>query len=547
MTVAIITAVSGKAWVKDAEGNLRVAQEGDALLAGEVLITADGASVGLAFMDGRPPVVIGEATQVAMVMELGEGDLTSSLALESADVAAIIDLLESAEGDLLDALEEPAAGEAGAAGPGGEGHSFVRLLRIVEDVDPLAFEFNQARLDDIAVRDGQGAGAQSDSDQPVSLTGLDGSDPGVPGTPENPPVNPSTDPGTPDNSGNPNSPADDDYAAAFSGAEQAVWESGLADGSTPSSSLVTRSGSFGFSTPDGLQALVIGDSGPLDIARLQGLSSNPLTVETPLGTLLLTGFTGDESSGSISYTYILSENVDNDSAPGARDEGALDSISVTVTDADGSTATGSLDIAIIDDVPAAADDATTTDEDTPVTVDVIANDIRGADGAVVTDASLLDSSQGSVVLNEDGTVTFTPAPGFEGDALIEYTLTDGDGDTSQATLTVTVAGDSTPETVIPPGEPGDPGTPPEPADPDNPEYPGDPGDPSDNIDLAAGDSLRVVDEAGLSDGSNADADTEMATGTFAIDTKGDSLQSLVINGTDVTAAGSGGISVSGEY
>ncbi|WP_170234307.1 Ig-like domain-containing protein, partial [Halomonas cupida] len=181
-------------------------------------------------------------------------------------------------------------------------------------------------------------------------------------------------------------------------------------------------------------------------------------------------------------------------------------------------------------------------EDSAVTVDVLANDTRGADGASVTKATVSEDL-GSVVVNENGTITFTPAAGVEGDVVIDYTLTDADGDTSTARLTVTVAADSTPEIVIPPGEPGDPGTPPEPADPENPEYPGDPEDPSDNIDLAAGDSLRVVDEAGLSDGSDAEATTETTSGTFDIRVGSDDLSSVVINGTPVTEGGT----VQGKY
>jgi Ca2+-binding RTX toxin-like protein len=43
------------------------------------------------------------------------------------------------------------------------------------------------------------------------------------------------------------------------------------------------------------------------------------------------------------------------------------------------------------------------------------------------------------VINADGTITFTPAPGFDGDATIEYTVSDGQGGEDTATVTVTVA------------------------------------------------------------------------------------------------------------
>ena len=44
----------------------------------------------------------------------------------------------------------------------------------------------------------------------------------------------------------------------------------------------------------------------------------------------------------------------------------------------------------------------------------------------------------------NGDITFTPANGFEGAAVINYTIRDADGDESVSTLTVTVAPDSTP-------------------------------------------------------------------------------------------------------
>ncbi|MGQ7250037.1 Ig-like domain-containing protein, partial [Halomonas sp. V046] len=60
--------------------------------------------------------------------------------------------------------------------------------------------------------------------------------------------------------------------------------------------------------------------------------------------------------------------------------------------------------------------------------------------------------QGSVTFNAaDGTVTFTPADGFDGEAVISYSVVDADGDTDSATLTVSV--DATPEIEVDPEDP----------------------------------------------------------------------------------------------
>ena len=48
-------------------------------------------------------------------------------------------------------------------------------------------------------------------------------------------------------------------------------------------------------------------------------------------------------------------------------------------------------------------------------------------------------SGGTAVLNLDGTVTFTPAPNFNGEASFTYTVSDGTTTSQPATVTVNVA------------------------------------------------------------------------------------------------------------
>jgi len=73
------------------------------------------------------------------------------------------------------------------------------------------------------------------------------------------------------------------------------------------------------------------------------------------------------------------------------------------------------------------------------------SDQQGADTpATLIAATLAVPANGSVTFLPNGAVTFTPANGFEGAAVINYTIRDADGDESASTLTVTVAPDSTP-------------------------------------------------------------------------------------------------------
>ena len=128
-------------------------------------------------------------------------------------------------------------------------------------------------------------------------------------------------------------------------------------------------------------------------------------------------------------------------------------MTVQVTDNDGDPLPVSFNVTIVDDVPQAVADTTAAAEDTAVTYNVITNangtsDLQGADApATLTAATLATAGAGTVGFLANGDITFTPAAGFAGAAVINYTITDQDGDTSSSTLTVTVAADSVPSLV----------------------------------------------------------------------------------------------------
>ena len=85
-------------------------------------------------------------------------------------------------------------------------------------------------------------------------------------------------------------------------------------------------------------------------------------------------------------------------------------------------------------------DSAETDEDTPLTIlvsDLLAND-SDVDGDTLSITAVSNSTNGTAVLNNDGTITFTPAENFHGDASFEYTVSDGT-DTSTGRVNVTVA------------------------------------------------------------------------------------------------------------
>ena len=212
--------------------------------------------------------------------------------------------------------------------------------------------------------------------------------------------------------------------------------------------------------------------------------------------------------GSVGYTYTVTDNTAGDDV--------TDNFTVTVTDADGDSVTKTLVINIIDDVPEAFDDvAQQGAEGAPVVIDAFVNDVFGADGVDIDNnpsarvTIVSGPAAGAVVYNPaTGLFTFTPAPGQEGTASFVYQIEDGDGDTSQATVTITLQPDSTP-TV--------------------------------EVDARAD---TVVDESALNpDGSQASSTAETAAGALIVTTGNDIVGSLVVNNVDVTNGGT----VTGTY
>jgi len=98
--------------------------------------------------------------------------------------------------------------------------------------------------------------------------------------------------------------------------------------------------------------------------------------------------------------------------------------------------------------PVAVDDVATTEQDTAVVVAVLTND-TDADGDTLAVTSVTAPTLGTAAINADRTITYTPAGGYSGADSFSYTVTDGNGATSTAAVTVTIepAGPSAPVVV----------------------------------------------------------------------------------------------------
>ncbi|HEY0958673.1 MAG TPA: DUF5801 repeats-in-toxin domain-containing protein [Novosphingobium sp.] len=311
-----------------------------------------------------------------------------------------------------------------------------------------------------------------------------------------------------------------DQPAGARNATASVNEAGLPArggepaGSNSAANSETTTGSIVFDAPDGLASISI--NGVL-------ITQVGQTISTPQGTLTITSI----AAGSLGYSYVLADNTSGDNT--------FNDFLVTVTDVDGDAATASLRIGIVDDIPTARNDTDTLPANTftPATGNVItavgttsapgSADTVGADAAAVTriasnnvsanvdttfdgSGNLVVAGQyGTLSIRADGSYSYQRAPNTPGGVndVFTYTLTDGDGDASNATLTIAI-GDSTPgiTNLTPQAEGGD----------------------------------AIVDEDDLPNGSDTSKESTTGTGTFTINSP-DGVGSLVIDGHTVITNG----------
>src|SRR6185369_696532 len=116
-----------------------------------------------------------------------------------------------------------------------------------------------------------------------------------------------------------------------------------------------------------------------------------------------------------------------------------DSFTYTISDGNGGndTATVSVTVTNAQDAPDAVDDAASINEDSGANViDVRAND-TDLDSDTLSVTAVTQGAHGSVAITGGGSaVTYTPAANFFGGDSFTYTVSDGNGGTDTATVTV---------------------------------------------------------------------------------------------------------------
>lgn len=189
----------------------------------------------------------------------------------------------------------------------------------------------------------------------------------------------------------------------------------------------------------------------LDVLQVTALDGQALADE-PLGELTLSVTSDGGRAANVTLSSVSAfPGPGFDPLGNFEDLGAGETDSLTFTYALQSVATGATTTATAaiivhgeNDGPVAADDTSETDQETAVTIDVLTND-SDVEGDTLT-VIAATAANGQVVIEADGTLTYTGDAGFSGDDVITYTISDGNGGEDTAEVAVTVA----PEVIDPP-------------------------------------------------------------------------------------------------
>ncbi|QEK93958.1 retention module-containing protein [Achromobacter insolitus] len=501
---AVVNEISGRAWIRNSDGSLTELHQGSKVPAGSDVVTASGATVSLQVENGMP-IVIGEGREVAV-----NGEMTGPLADPSEAAVAppsgtdsdrLLAALRDGR-DPFDELDPTAAIVAGGGDAGGS--SFVRLARILETTTPLDLSYpNPSRGEDVLPRL-SGTGASGEEDDAVTPTTVNNApnalDDAARGD-QNSLVR--------GNLLTNDSDPDGDPLAIVSVSGRPMTPAGVTvNGSNGGTFTVLPDGSYVFTPGNEYGHLAVGETATSTISYTitdpSGATSTATVVVTITGTNdgpvstaisdtagvdaqtgvsydVSTHFSDPDTSDKLTFTAtglppgltidpntgIITGTIDHSASQGGNN--GVYTVTVTATDPSGATTSQEFNWDVTNPAPTAADDNGTTDEDTTLNVDaqngVLANDVdpdgdkltvsevNGASGNVGT--ATAGSNGGTFTLNADGSYSFNPGNAFQhlaagqtATSSITYTVTDSEGGTSSATLTVEITGTNDAPTAV---------------------------------------------------------------------------------------------------
>ncbi|RAJ93549.1 hypothetical protein B0I24_11932, partial [Aliidiomarina maris] len=413
MATAQVLNIQGQAWARSEDGSMRELKAGDQVLPGEVVVTAEGATVTLVFEDGAQQVI-----PPAFEALVSEDSFTSEPAFDPDNILdadspdAVLAMLEG-EGDLLETLEATAAGSDG--GGGGEGSSFVRLMRIAdENSSANSYEYANVSSEPVLLNEANGGGAIDDAEITVAASIEAGSNLlTLSGTTSNLPAGATISLTITDQFGNSitvNATIDGSGNYLVSG----IDVSGLSDGA-----LQIVASSFDFA----------GNSVQASTSALLDAVDSSIAVSAAIdgdgASLTITGTTADVATGSTVTLTITDQNGNSITAQ-------------ATVNADGTFSVSGVDVSGL--------------TDGPLTIEAVATDNNGseitADTSVVLDAVESGLSVGVIVDNDAATVDISgSSTDVPAGSTVVITITDQNGNTITAEATVDADGNFSVEGV----------------------------------------------------------------------------------------------------
>lgn len=162
------------------------------------------------------------------------------------------------------------------------------------------------------------------------------------------------------------------------------------------------------------------------------VDGGPLTIQA-------TGIVGADMGEALIENNMIRFNPGTDFDRLQAGESEVVQVFYQVSDGAGGVDTGTVFVTVngVNDPPIANPDSARTMPDTSIVIPVLAND-TDVDGGPLMLLNAFPPTSGTVVANGDGTVTYTPAPGFTGFATFEYRVGDGNGGIADGAVTVEV-------------------------------------------------------------------------------------------------------------
>ncbi|WP_345478708.1 retention module-containing protein, partial [Niveibacterium umoris] len=428
----LVARLEGKAWIRNADGSQHAIHVGDRIAEGQVIVTENGAVVELRGVHGDP-VTLGGGREVladaTLLTQEAPPAQEAAVAPADGDIDKVIASLNAGT-DPLAELDATAAGLG--AGAQGEGHGFVRLLRITEGVDPLALPTNTAAAtsDDTRIGLGDPILNQAPETTPATLTLPEDGSTGftLDGLIRDPNGDTVTLVGEPTAS----------VGVVTRNPDGTFTYTPPADFNGPATITYTVSDGRGGVTTGTISVEVtpVNDAPKATDVSVTTLEDTPVAGRTPGSDV-----DGDPlsfSKGTDPAHGTVTVNTDGTwvYTPGKNYNGA-DSFTVTVSDGHGGVTTATVNVGVtpVNDAPVTTDLALTTPEDTPVSGQVTGSDV---DGDTLSYTKGSDPAHGTVVVNADGTFTYTPGKDYHGADSFTVTVSDGNGGTTTATVTVGV-------------------------------------------------------------------------------------------------------------